>query len=365
MKKLSLILVIGVFLTLMATSEVVQYPEGMISYWKFDNVDVVNAGIAEDSVGENNGTIHGATWTPDGKVGGAMSFNNDWIVIPDHESLNPEFMSLEAWIYVDHLESSYNTAVAKNSPYYYHLYMLAFGTETHYCPEFWVHPWPGTCQRVYPSERIREGEWIHWAGTYDEEFARLYLNGELVAERVSPGTPIPRVVGPLFIGRNDGAGNHNFHGVIDEVALYNRALTAEEVLLHYENGLVGLGYELPTPSVLEVEIDIKPGSDPNTINLGSKGVIPVAILSSMTFDATEVNPTTVSLGGAGVAVRGKGKSLAHAEDVNGDGLPDLVVQVETESLGFDTEAGDLILTGFTYEGQEIKGTDTIVIVPSE
>jgi len=77
---------------------------------------------------------------------------------------------------------------------------------------------------------------------------------------------------------------------------------------------------------IEVTIDIKPGSYPNAINLGSKGVIPVAILSSGDFVATSVNPDTVMLGGATIAVRGKGsKLMAHEEDVNDDGLVDLVV----------------------------------------
>lgn len=67
-----------------------------------------------------------------------------------------------------------------------------------------------------------------------------------------------------------------------------------------------------------VDIDIKPGSDPNPINQGSNGLIPVAIFSSPCFDATTVDSTIVELGGASVAVRGKGKSMAHKEDVDGD-----------------------------------------------
>jgi len=72
---------------------------------------------------------------------------------------------------------------------------------------------------------------------------------------------------------------------------------------------------------IQVDIDIKPGSYPNSINLGSNGMIPVAILSSPYFDATQVDADTVALAGAGVAVKGKGnKLLASQEDVNGDDL---------------------------------------------
>ncbi len=116
-----------------------------------------------------------------------------------------------------------------------------------------------------------------------------------------------------------------------------------------------------------VEMDIKPGSYPNSINLGSQGLIPVAILSSQDFDATTVDPDTVELAGADVAVRGKGnKYLAHQEDVDEDGLMDLVVQVATANLDPNAlQDGYAVLTGSTFEGQDIEGEDEITIVPAE
>jgi len=121
------------------------------------------------------------------------------------------------------------------------------------------------------------------------------------------------------------------------------------------------------PFVTLVEIDIKPGSHPNAINLGSHGLTPVAILSSEQFDATTVDPDTVELAGAGVEVRGKSnKFLAHAEDVNGDGLVDLVVQVATANLEPESlQDGFATLTAKTYDGQTIEGTDEVIIVPPE
>ena len=115
--------------------------------------------------------------------------------------------------------------------------------------------------------------------------------------------------------------------------------------------------------MISVEIDIKPGDDLNPINPGSKGVLPVAIFSTEDFDATSIDPATILLAGAEVAVRGKGNSLAHEEDVNTDGLVDLVCQVETESLTFDLDAGEVCLIGETYGGEPIKGYDMIVVVP--
>jgi len=140
-------------------------------------------------------------------------------------------------------------------------------------------------------------------------------------------------------------------------------------MIETNNPGIGILYDPIPPEclVISVDVDIKPGSYPNSINLGSKGLIPVAILSNDEFDATTVNPETIELVGAGVAVRGKGsKYMAHEEDVNQDGLLDLVVQVETENLNPDSfQDGYAIVTGTTYDGQDIKGSDEIVIVPTK
>jgi len=129
-------------------------------------------------------------------------------------------------------------------------------------------------------------------------------------------------------------------------------------------------------AVHEGPIDIKPGSYPNAINLDSHGLIPVAILSDEEFDATTVDPSTIELAGASVVKRGKGnKFMAHKQDVNGDGLLDLVVQVATDDIDFslleEVEEDDVIyiyapLTGRTYSGEDIvEGWDEITIVPPE
>lgn len=120
----------------------------------------------------------------------------------------------------------------------------------------------------------------------------------------------------------------------------------------------------PASSVRRVLIDIKPGSDPNSINLSSAGVVPVAILSSPTFDATQVDPATVTLAGARVKLIGKGDRYACSpEDVNADGLVDLVCHVVTAQ--FMIEPGDplAVLEAETFTGQRIRGEDSIRIVP--
>jgi hypothetical protein len=116
--------------------------------------------------------------------------------------------------------------------------------------------------------------------------------------------------------------------------------------------------------VVQVQIDIKPGDATNSINLGSSGVVPVAILSSATFDATTVDPETVTLAGAKVRMVGKSRRpLAHAEDINGDNLLDLVCQVETAQFLIQTGDSVAVLEAETFGGTAIRGEDAIRIVP--
>jgi hypothetical protein len=108
-----------------------------------------------------------------------------------------------------------------------------------------------------------------------------------------------------------------------------------------------------------VAIDIKPGSFPNSINPDAKGVIPVAILSTDSFDATDVDPLSVRFGHNGATVVHK---AGHVEDVNNDGILDLILHFDTEATG--VREGDVVISliGWTYTGQFIQGSDSIVIV---
>jgi len=108
--------------------------------------------------------------------------------------------------------------------------------------------------------------------------------------------------------------------------------------------------------VIEVTIDIKPGSYPNSINLKSKGVVPVAVLTTDDFDASTVDPVTVRFANA-TPVRWTMK------DVDGDGDLDLLLHFKTQELNLDENSTEATLTGNTYDGTPIQGTDTINIVP--
>jgi len=147
----------------------------------------------------------------------------------------------------------------------------------------------------------------------------------------------------LRIGEYIGVAVSN--GLAHSVWTGNTA-TGQQIL--YENSLAKCH--------ITVDLDIKPGSVPNSINTKSKGVIPVAILSTATFDATSVDPRSVTFGpGAATEAHGRG----HIEDVNGDSIQDLVLHFSTQQSGLDVGDTRACVDGTTYGGAPIHGCDTV------
>ena len=153
-------------------------------------------------------------------------------------------------------------------------------------------------------------------------------------------------------------GNHS-------VWIFSGALVHQEFTGFHIQDIVGdsLTFEVIEP-FLNVNIDIKPGSDPNCFNSDGHGVIPVVILGSADFDAATVDPFTVFLDGAEVRVKGKSGNAGSLEDVNGDGFLDLVIQIMDRD-SYSSRDTMATLTGETFDGVPIEGTDSICIRPPE
>ena len=118
-------------------------------------------------------------------------------------------------------------------------------------------------------------------------------------------------------------------------------------------------------SVVHVSIDVKPGSETYApLNPKSNGKVPVAILSTSSFDAMSVNPDTLTFGH-----RGSEDSLSHCgksgEDINGDNMPDLICHFYNMDSGF--VQGDLegILRGQLRNGTVIEGRGLLKVIPEK
>lgn len=125
---------------------------------------------------------------------------------------------------------------------------------------------------------------------------------------------------------------------------------------------------------IPVAVDIKPGSFPNSINLGSNGTTPVAILGSATLDVGNIDVDTLTLGTAGVKTVGKtARLMGSVADVSGDftgglegapdGFLDLVCHFVTVNIV--PEVGDAVakVRGDFIGGGGFEGTDSVNLVP--
>jgi len=115
---------------------------------------------------------------------------------------------------------------------------------------------------------------------------------------------------------------------------------------------------------LPVDIDIKPGSDPNSINPRSMGVVPVAILGSDSFDVADVDVTTLAFGPSGATpahdLTDSDVYASHLEDVVvEDGITDLVSHYKQKETGLSSGDTEACITGLTNGGIPFEGCDSV------
>src|SRR5207253_5767275 len=198
-----------------------------------------------DSSGQGNvGTISGATWTTAGKYGKALTFNgtSNWVTVPDANSLDlTTAMTIEAWVNPTAV-SGYQEAVLKEATGDL-AYALYANNGTPAVPGGVMSS--GAAQRTAPgTSAIAVNVWTHIATTFDGATLRMFVNGVQTGTASLSGS-INVTTGPLRIGGNAIWGEY-FSGRIDEVRVYNRALTAAEIAADM-NAAVGGGAPDTTP----------------------------------------------------------------------------------------------------------------------
>ncbi len=203
--------------------------QGLLGYWNF-NED--SGTTANDTSGNGyNGTVSGATWVA-GYAGSALSFNglNSEVVTASIPIVNT--FSITAWVNPAIIPQKGYVRIAETR-YYSGLYLGTNAAGTQY--KFIANNGAGTTGVCGASFGCVEGGaitggWHLVTGTYDGTTAKLYVDNTLVAsDTFEPDSSIY----PLFIGRNYASNSYSWNGVIDEVRLYNRALSSPEVSAIY------------------------------------------------------------------------------------------------------------------------------------
>ena len=122
---------------------------------------------------------------------------------------------------------------------------------------------------------------------------------------------------------------------------------------------IGGGFVEVHSLVKAVAMDIKPGDNPNTVNPRSRGVIPVAIITTETFDATSIDLASLRFGATGQEAA---PVRSVFDDVDSDGDIDLLVFFRSSDTDIGCETLFTYISGVTMTGEAIAGTDSVAMV---
>lgn len=185
--------------------------------------------VSDASGASNNGTITGATWSAQGKYGAALSFDgvNDWVSIADANSLDlTNGMTLEAWVKPASTQTNYRTVIMKERPSNAAYTMYANSNTNRPMGEH--SKTNGTVTEIKGTTQLAANTWTHIATTYNGSTFKFFLNGVQQATKNTTGNMFVST-SSLRIGGNNTWNDEFFSGLIDEVRVYNRALTAAEI----------------------------------------------------------------------------------------------------------------------------------------
>jgi len=265
----------------------VDLERGLVAYYSFDDCS------AKDLSGNgNDGIIYGAKCV-DGKFGKALSFDgvNDYVKIRDLVPYITNDWTLIAWVkaesFTDHREG-----IVGSGWNFHDWYLGVTGKRENKNFVVWVgrgseFPSPGLYKAMYGP--ISAGQWYFIAGVREGRTLKLYINGEL--KSVETDTIWGKSEGyPFYIARTnaglDWYEGERFNGFIDEVRIYNRALSEEEIRALYERGVA------PRPK-LAIEMDIDTSLKQGEVR---KGTIRVENIGNSDAKSVKVRLFSESLG---------------------------------------------------------------------
>ena len=291
---------------------------GLVAAYAFDEGS--GSVVADASGNGNDGTVANATWAAVGEHGGALVFDgsSSLVTVPDSPSLRlSSAMTLEAWVDPASGSGSSRDLVYKGDDNYYLEASSAPGGVPAAGSSF-----GGSYGEVYGSGALPTGVWTHLAVTYDGSTLRLYVNGTLVASNAHAGA-MPGSSDPLQIG-GDSLYGQFFQGMIDDVRVYNVALTPAQIQS-----------DMATPVAPPVS-DTEPPSAPGTLT------------------ATAVGSGRVDLVW-GAATDNVGVAGYEVERCRGVGCSDFASLASTSGVG--TGYSDTTVAASTSYSYRVRATD--------
>jgi len=263
-----------------------QSDEGLVAEWHFDEG---SGNVVKDSSGNgNDGVIYGATWV-EGKYGKALSFDgvDDYVDFGNDASLNVEYITLEGWVNLQTWDED-GGLICKGTGAGGEVWCIDVKNN-----KFRLFFWKGGKGYTLDSLVIPNG-WMHIVATYDGYFTRFYVNGvEKNSKALNLGV-LDTNAHIVSLGSRQyrtADYNLNINGIIDEVRIYNRALTAEEIKEHYEQGPTALSItKTATPNSIKqgqtttITLTVK--------NTGSTEIKDIEIADTIPQDLTFIDGET-------------------------------------------------------------------------
>ncbi len=289
----------------------------------------------------NNGTISNATWIAAGKYGKALLFNglNSLVTVNDSSSLHlSHAMTLEAWVKPALVSNVRQGVINKGNDGYF----LAGTTEQ--------QGFPAGGATVGPTPVVSQGKtllaansWSHLAITFNGSFMRLYVNGIPVASEAYRGR-IATSTNPLQIGGDSALGRY-FNGAIDEIRIYNTALTQPQI----QNDMGSPINQNDVGSLAQTTFSITASPTSLSIAQGNYGTSTITTTISGRFNSSislsasgAPSGTTITFNPATIPAPGSGQSTM------------------TISVGSSTATGTYPIT-ITGNGGGVRKTTTVTL----
>ena len=198
-------------------------PSALVAAYGFDEGSGTT--VTDASGNGNNGTVANTTWSTAGKFGGALSFNgtSSVVTVPNSASLQLSTgMTLEAWVDPSKVSAAWRDVIYKANDNFY----LEATSSNASRPDGGLIA-GGSYADAFGTSALAANTWSYLTETYDGSTLRLYVNGTQVASTAHTGA-ISTSTNPLQIG-GDSLYGQFFAGLIDEVRVYNVALSAAQI----------------------------------------------------------------------------------------------------------------------------------------